>query len=160
MDFFDKLSAVYNKYNTQISLQNDIPQFEIINPHKQENIIVTSCDDELTFYFSYQHAHFQNDIKELISYIDCFLSDEYVALEFFDGENNLFGGGVSLQDIDIFSVNELAARFGYNLETFDYIINQSKCRVISYKACCWSGLYDADVTIRKKMDDFIVERIL
>lgn len=159
MEYFDKLSAVYNKYNIRISLQNDIPQFEVINPHKPENIIVTDCDDELTFHFSYQHAHFQNDINELISYIDRFLSDEYVALEFFDEEKDMFGGGVSLQEVDIFSANEIAARFGYNLEIIDYYINRSKSKVISYKARCWSGLYDADAIIRKKEDTFIIERI-
>lgn len=160
MDYFNKLSDTYRKYNTRISLQNDIPQFEIINPHKPENIIVTNCDDELTFYFSYQHAHFQHDINELISYINCFLSDEYVALEFFDEEKDMFGGGVSLQDVDIFSANEIAARFGYNLNTLNNYINRSKIKAISYKSRCWSGLYDADAIIRKKRDAFIVERIL
>lgn len=160
MDPFDKLSVVYKKYNTRISLQNEILQFEIINPHKQENITVTNCDDELIFYFSYQHAHFRNEIDELISYINCFLSDEYVALEFFDGDKDLFGGGVSLQDVDVFSVNEIVAHFNYNLKSLDYYMNRSKRKIISYKIRCWSGTYDADAIIRKKGDAFIIERIL
>jgi predicted transcriptional regulator len=114
----------------------------------------------LTFYFSYQHAHFQNDIDELILYINCFLSDDYVALEFFDGDKDIFGGGVSLQDVDIFSADAIAARFGHNADLFNYYIDRSKSKAISYKARSWSGLHDVDAVIRKEGNSYIVERAL
>lgn len=160
MKLFEKLSSTYEKFETQISVQNNTPQFEIINPHKPENIIVKIHNNELTFYFSYQHAYFQNDIAELILYINCFLSDDYVALEFFDGDKDIFGGGVSLQDVDIFSADAIAARFGHNIDSLNYYISRSKNKAISYKARSWIGIHDVDAVIRKEGNSYIVERAL
>ncbi|MDD2477166.1 MAG: hypothetical protein PHI32_14815 [Dysgonamonadaceae bacterium] len=159
MDFFKKLSSVYKKYNTKISLKDGIKEFEIINPNKDGSITVLLSDDELTFYFSYQHTHFHNDIDKLIEYINLFLSDSYVALEFFDGDRRLFGGGVSLQDVNIFSADEIAKRFGYNEDSFNWYIENLKSKNLSFKVRSWSGLKDVDAIIIKKESTFIVERV-
>lgn len=159
VDYFQKLSIIYQNYNTRILSKGRKKEFYIINPNKAENIIITLRHNKLTFYFSYQHAHFDRDVNELIRYINLFLSDSYVALEFFDGDRHLFGGGVSIKEVNILSIDELANRFGLDEHSIDSSIRNSVSKAISYKSRSWSGLKDTDAIIKKTGDRYSVEQL-
>lgn len=155
MNFFKKLSFVYQNYNTKIVSNGRKKEFHIINPAKDENVIILLSHNKLAFCFSYQHAHFDEDINELIKYINLFLSDSYASLEFFNEDEDLFGGTISLKETNLFSAHQLIERFG----AIDSYIQNSIDNALLYKCCCWSGLKDVNGMIRKTGNCFSTERL-
>ena len=141
MDLFtkltEKLTKVYEKYETKIESKNDGNYFVIVNPFWDENIQI-SDEDGIIFFFSFQHAHFDycdnidDNIDCLIEYINAFLEEDRVAIEFLRGSTNLFGGDRSQDDIDITSGESLLKSFaGDDAELYESFCDQvkgSRCR--------------------------------
>lgn len=139
MDIIKMLQERYSDYKTKVYKSECGEIFEIINPNKEENIQIKLENNQMIiFYFSYQHAHFNNDIKGLFEYIDQFISDSLAAIEFFNDGKNLFGGGISLAEVNVLSADELAERFGFKRKM---LIN------CCFKVRSWSGRDDLDAYI-------------
>jgi hypothetical protein len=112
----------------------------------------------LTFRFSYQHAHFEDEdsMDRLIRYIDSFLADDEAAIEFFDGDDRKFGGSVTLTEIDLFSIEDAASHFGYSVNIFKYhTIPNLKNGSLTFKVRTWSGKQDLDAVVEDR-DGFVV----
>lgn len=103
------LINAYRDRQTEMWVRKGVLTFVIVNPHWDENITVESLHNELTFYFSYQHAHFDRDLEGLLAYIDGFLNEDHVVIEFFREEERLFGGARPLADLDRSSGNAVLA---------------------------------------------------
>ena len=120
MDLFEKLSeklaVKYKDYETSVESENGMKYFVIINPFWNENIRITD-DDGIIFFFSFQHAHFDycddtnENIKCLIEYIDSYLSENRVVVEFLQDGKNLFGGDGCRNDIDMSSGESILRSF-------------------------------------------------
>ena len=116
MELFTKLTEAYKDYETRTELENGVNYFVIVNPFGGENIQI-SDEDGIIFFFSCQHAHFDfyDDIDDnidcLIEYINSFLHEKQVAIEFFQGDINLFGGSRCLDDLDMSSGETLLKSF-------------------------------------------------
>jgi len=111
-----KLSEVYKDYEIWLESEVGIDYIVIVNPFGGENIRI-SDEDGIIFFFSYHHAHFDygvdidDNIDCLVDYINSFLYERHVAIEFFHGDTNLFGGSRSLDDIDASSGETLLKSF-------------------------------------------------
>ena len=139
------LKQKYSQYPIQVLENGEYFEFIIINSDGRDNISVDNKSGidqtELTFRFSYQHAHFGADINALIQYIDDFLSDSKAAIEFFRYGKNVRGGSVSLAETDSMSPDELARLFGH---TSSNILGET------YKVRTWSGKKDMDAEVVMK----------
>lgn len=144
----------YSNFDIIKETKEEYESIEIINPFQDENISVDFINSndykELTFYFSYQHAHFGEDIDGLIDYIDLFLADDLAAIEFFDGERNCFGGAILLNQVNPLSASNLASQFG---QSINYLLG------LNYKIRTWSGKKDFDAIIEKENDE-IISRVI
>ena len=103
MDWIARLIEEYKNYITDIKSSDDGEAFVIINPFLGENIYIDLEEGELTFHFSYHHAHFGEDIKSLIDYIDDFLRNKLVVFEFYEGDFCFWSGARGQEDIDLSS---------------------------------------------------------
>jgi len=159
MDLFEILSEIYKDYETTIETRNDgdyygdIDYFVIINPHGSNNIEVSNPREEgIIFWFSYQHAHFdycddmQDNIEDLIEYINDFLEDRRASIEFLDGDTPLFGGDRNPDDIDTSSGESILKDF---VADNDSLYKQVKRDLEGIACRCsirgWSGKHDRDI---------------
>ncbi|MCL2153658.1 MAG: hypothetical protein FWH57_12015 [Oscillospiraceae bacterium] len=127
METFARLAArltdTYKDHETRIETIEGIEYFVIVNPFWEEDIRVLD-QNGIIFRFSYQHAHFDccedidEDIDELIEYIDEFIEKERVALDFFQGKTDLFGGSRKREEIDTSSGIALLKSFFKENDTF------------------------------------------
>jgi len=144
----DKLKSIYTKYEFKISNINNTNIFEIINPFKNGNISVYLDEDDLTFYFSSQHCHFHNDFDGLVEYIDGFLSEKYVAIEFYISGKDSCGGSLDITEVDFSSPISIAKCFFKTNEiTQNWFIEQFKNDKYQYKIRSWSGSKDLNADI-------------
>ena len=148
-----KLTERYSKFETKTETINGIDYFVIVNPHWEENIRV-SDEDGIIFFFSTQHAHFDycgsddENIDYLVEYIDDFIDGRQVAIEFFEGDNAIFGGSRYLGDINTLSAEEVYKCFvGGDQPLDDVLCKQPKSRC-SIRG--WDAIHNKDI-------DFIVE---
>ena len=157
MDLFSKLSEIYKEHETRVETIDDIDYFVIVNPFWDGNILISNEDlDGITFFFSFQHAHFDysDDINEninyLIEYINGFLDRKQVVVEFFQESTAIGGGSRYLGDMDMSSGESLLKSFaGDNIMFYESVYNNAKgfaCR------CSIRGWNDAD----SKDIDFIL----
>jgi len=131
MELFEKLKEVYKEYEMRIEYSNDTNHFVIINPYWEENIRISN-EDGIIFLFSFQHAHFDycdnidENIDDLIEYINTFLDGKQVVIEFLQGDINLFGGGRYLDGIDMSSGELLLKSFTGDNSLYGIIYEQIK----------------------------------
>jgi len=141
MNYVARLLQKYSLYQTRVTSDGDTFSFVILNPNQNSDIVVDNTsgfENELTFYFSYQHAHFGENINALMEYIDLFLTDTSAAIEFFQNGERSFGGDISLHGIDLLSIDYISRKFGYK---------PSNLVGLSYKVRTWSGGNDLDAII-------------
>ena len=120
----DNLLIIYN-------LNND-NKIEVINEiYKYED----SYSDEYIVSFATQHCHFEDDCDQVFEYINNIITDNYLPIEFFLNDKDLFGGELSRDEYDNISIEVLVKHFGCNE---DYILN------LFYEIHSWSGTYDIE----------------
>jgi hypothetical protein len=139
---FDRLKEAFKDYEIEIEIdsKNNTEWFIIKNPHWRENIEINYAG-EYIFYFSYQHAHFdENEIEDLIEYINGFISGEMVAIEFFMGEKAAFGGGGFYAEIDMSSKESLYSYFFPNMQLPLHYKNINKCLIRG-----WNNTLNKDI---------------
>ena len=155
MDLFAMLAEVYSGRETRIETRNGIDYFVIVNPFWNENIRI--CSDDIIFFFSFQHAHFDfchnmdENIELLIEYIDRFLHKREVAVEFFiEGETD-FGGSICLDDIDLSSGKSALKSFSgeYGYKSFSKRAEKLACRC-SIRSWNDAGNMDIDFVVHSK----------
>jgi len=84
----------------------------LLNPQGSDDIMVTYSEitadyNEYTFFFSTQHAHF--DDKEILAeYIDRFISGSTGAIEFYNDGKDIHGGDVEIPTEGIKSITDWA----------------------------------------------------
>ena len=155
MDLFDKLAKrlaeEYKNYETRIEAEEGISYFVIVNPFWEENIRI-STEDGIIFYFSYQHDHFDyyagfnENIGDLINYINSYLNGERVCVEVFHEDENIFGGDRYLQDMDISSGEAWLKSFiGYNAEVYESIYEHIKGRPCRCSIRSWNSAFNKDI---------------
>lgn len=148
MGMLERLKEEFRYMDTccTLSEEGDALTFEIINPFWDENIEVMLERDEITFFFAYQHAHFE-DIGDAIDYVWEYVAGNLVSIEFFGNGKDLFGGGKVFDDIDTTSGESLLRSFtGDDRELY-------KCLVKNYlkgKNCCckirgWNSVQNRDI---------------
>jgi len=151
MDLFSKLVEVYKDYRTRIESIDGRDYFVIVNPSWDENIRVSE-EDGIVFFFSNQHAHFDycDDIDEnidcLIEYINAFLHEKQVSIEFFQGDTDLFGGSRRLDDLDMSSGKSLLRNFtDDNKSLYKIIYKQLKGLNCRCSIRAWDSTYNKDI---------------
>ena len=152
MDLFVRLAEVYGEYQTRIESIDGIDYFVIINPFWDENIKISE-EDGIIFFFSYQHAHFDyygadidKNIDCLIEYINDFLDEQLVVVEFFQEDAAVFGGSRYLNDIDVSSGESMLKSFaGDNITLYEHFREQlkgSNCRCLIRG---WNNVCNKDI---------------
>lgn len=151
MELFDRLTDTYTGYETRIESGNGKECFLIVNPFWDANISV-SYEDGIIFRFCFQHAHFDGcddmdkNIDSLVEYINTFLNDKQVAVEFFQGERNLFGGSRYLDDINISSGESMLRSFaGDNASLYDELHQHVKGLNCRCSIRGWSRAINKDI---------------
>ncbi len=151
MELFSKLTEVYKSYNTKIEKINGFDCFVIINPFGGDNIQVFD-DDGILFSFSYQHAHFDygedkdENMEYLMDYVNDFLDEKQVVIEFFQGDINLFGGSRYIEDIDSSSGESLLRSFsGDDNSLYEALYKQVKGVSCSCSIRGWNDKDNKDI---------------
>lgn len=153
MELFNKLAETYASYETKIESVNGTDNFIIINPFWDENIRV-SFEDGIIFFFSFQHAHFDYcddldaNIDCLVEYINAFLSEKQVAVEFFQETTNLFGGSRCLDEMNLSSGKALLQSFaGDNTTLYETLYKQVKGMDCHCAIRGWNSASNKDIEI-------------
>ncbi|MDF2556534.1 MAG: hypothetical protein K0R71_362 [Bacillales bacterium] len=146
MSILENLKKEFSEYNTCIINKNGIDSFEIINPFGGENISVNFEDNEWTFFFSYQHTHFDDDLDSLIKCIHDYLDEKLVSIEFFLDGKARFGGQRYLEDINMSSGESLLKDFGYYGSLLEHFKSKNYC----CKIRCWNNTLNRDI-------DFVIK---
>ena len=147
MDLFIRLMMEYKDYDTKIVSNDGFDSFEIINPFWQENIRVFLDDDnDIVFSFAFQHACFEKNVDDLIGYINDYLHGKQASMEFFEGDDDLFGGGRYQTDIDTSSGESLLRSFaGDNILLYEDLYK----RLRGCDCCCsirgWNAMHNLDI---------------
>lgn len=115
-DVFGFLQEAFSSYHIKFL---DDESIEIVNPFWEENIKIfyDESDDWTPFilFFSYQHYHL-NDKDNIIKVINDIISGKKLAIEFFMGEKNGFGGDIEKSLLKNLSVNVLEEWSGYSAD--------------------------------------------
>lgn len=114
--FGEYVQAQFGNFETKLEKQDQGHyQLTIFNPNvKDRNIDICFDGLEASFYFSYQHAHFEyedDEIEQLIDYTHKFLRDEYAAFQFFKDGKFAISGSQRSKDIDLSSVDSILKTF-------------------------------------------------
>ena len=145
MRYAEILKQHYCQYQTRTDESGENFTFVIFNPHHRGDLSIryesTADYQEMTYYFSYQHMHFETDIGALMANVDLILSEAIGAIEFFRGEKNAFGGSISLQDDVVLSADYISRMFGYRPS---YLVG------LNYKIRSWSGKKDLDAVVMEE----------
>ena len=130
--------------NLKIEMSHDGETITILNPYSNSNIIVdyeffVSTDgldsfEQYTTQFSYQHRHFENE-NDVIEWIKTIVDDSLLAIEFFEGDENRFGG-----EIPCSSVSQLT--YDVFVKEHGYYMGITQCD--NFKIRSWSGKNDYD----------------
>ena len=119
--------------------------FEIKNPHWEENIKVVD-DGEITVYFASQHAHMEqmekNNIDGLTEYINDFLHEKKVVIEFFVGYSNILGGERYLSDIDISMGESILKGFSDDDASYSESLKGCDCHC---EIRGWNNIHNKDI---------------
>ena len=145
MNISDILIKKFKDYNCQSIVKNEISTFEIINPFWEENITVITEGEELIFSFSYQHAHFSNDVDSIFKYISNFLEAKQVVVEFFMNDNKIFGGDRSINELDKSTGDTILKSFFNNDEIYAQYKNCLQGQRCCCKIRCWNNKYNEDI---------------
>lgn len=146
MDLFSELEMEYKDYETRRGTIDGADMFEIINPFGCDNIRAILDGEDIILSFAFQHAHFGKNMDGIIEYINDYLKSEWVSIEFFEGENDLFGGERNMADIDTSSGESLLKSFtGDNRLLYEDLYEQLKGR----NCCCsirgWNAVNNLDI---------------
>ena len=138
--------------NLTIEMSRDGETITILNPYSNSNIIVdyeffVSTDgldsfEQYTTQFSYQHRHFENE-KDIIQWIENVIKDSLLAIEFFKGDENRFGGEISYSSVSQLTHDIFVEKNGY-------YNGFSQCD--NFKIRSWSGENDYDGIIYKNQE--------
>ena len=81
VSLFSKLAEVYGDYETKIETINAVDYFVIINPFRNDNILVSE-EDGVNFIFTSTSAHFcagvEKNVNDLVTYINDVLDGKHV----------------------------------------------------------------------------------
>lgn len=83
VSLFNKLAEVYKNYETKIETINAIDYFIIINPFRNDNILVSE-EDGINFIFSSTSSYFgynadeEKNVNDLVTYINDVLDGKHV----------------------------------------------------------------------------------
>ena len=161
--YIRKLFVHYKSEDACLHREGGEEWFEIINPYGKENIQVRWQENGLTFYFSYQHAHFNYDKKmkdnylALTDYIDAFLSGEQAAVEFFKNGNNFFGGSWRMRGVDFSDAKRFMRVVFPEKESRRWLKKQIEEGGVSFKIRSFSGEQDLDADIVVKEGALLIE---
>lgn len=157
-ELFENLLTVYKDRGARITYapwkQSMIPTLEIPNPFGGETITVESefSSDlpQVTFRFSYQHAHFEHfeerEYAELLAYIDDFMTGRQVAVEFFLHGQAVSGGSRYSEDLDTTSGEAFFKRLIENGDSFSHSLSRYHGRTYCCKLRAWDPSQNRDIT--------------
>ena len=147
LDFIQK---AFQSLKTEIS--QDGETITIFNQHFKDNIVIdyefyVSTDgldsfEQYTAAFSYQHRHFENE-KDIIQWIENVIKGSLLAIEFFKGDENRFGGEISYSSVSQLTHDIFVEKYGY-------YNGFSQCD--NFKIRSWSGENDYDGIIYKNQE--------
>ena len=90
-------------------------ELTIFNPHiKDRDINVCLCGNEATLFFSFVHVHFEyedEDIEQLIDYMNKFISSEYAAFQFYKDGKFAMSGSQRSKDVDLTNIQSILKTF-------------------------------------------------
>ena len=144
--------------NLKIEMSRDGETITILNPYSNSNIIVDyelfvrtdglDSFEQYTTQFSYQHRHFENE-NDVIEWIKIIVNDSLLAIEFFKGDENRFGGEISCS-----SVSQLT--YDVFVEEYGYYMGITQCD--NFKIRSWSGEndYDGSIFSSKEKGTYII----
>lgn len=156
--------ANLGEYDTDLNIRSkDDITITIYNPHKSDrNIEIVFDNLRATFYFSFQHAHFEygyDDFEHLMDYIVGFISGKYVAVEFFKDGKNSFGGSRAYDDIDFSTVEAIASLFDNGCaKYYEQTLDQFKKYHYEVYAECWDSQKDRYADIVWDGKQFVIIR--
>ena len=149
-----KLDFIKNAFdNFETELSQDGETITILNPYSNSNIIVdyeffVSTDgldsfEQYTTQFSYQHRHFTTE-NEVLEWIKSITEGSLLAIEFFIGTNNCFGG-----EIPFSSIKQLT--YDIFVKEYDFYSGFSQCD--NFKIRSWNCKNDYDGCILKNKEN-------
>lgn len=114
--FGEYVQAQFGNFETKLEKQEENHHtLTIFNPNvKDRNIDICFDGLEASFYFSYQHAHFEyedDEIEQLIDYVHKFLNDEYATFQFFKDGSFAVSGSQKSKNIDLSSIGAILKAF-------------------------------------------------
>ncbi len=133
------IEKIKNYKNIRYEIKDEILMIYNIDNNNSIEIIeetYSSKNDSYREYivsFSTQHCHFDDDIEEVIDYINKIMDDQTSQIEFYLNDEKRFGGDISREQFNNLSIKFLMDYFGYKEE---YIKNYD------YEIHSWSGKYD------------------
>jgi hypothetical protein len=157
MNLQETLTEHYNNYQLKYLTNEQGEQLEIKNPYRHDNILVYCSDCEYIFCFATQHAHF-TDTSSLCRYIDDFLSDLKVAVEFYLNNRPIFGGDVTIRDVDLWTsagIELYLLTTGISLKT---LVKQDSLDILTIKISSWSGQHDYTIHVSYHDGNYIVQQ--
>lgn len=101
----------------RVDVSVDLRSAVIYNPAGHEHLYIYDDGDEyepFTLCFSYQHVH-AADADDAAAWIDDILNERVLAVEFFRGQERLFGGQIDRSDLSRLSYEFLTRAFGGEL---------------------------------------------
>ena len=138
------LKNIFGSFNPYINILSHDIVLTIPNPNVENRDIEVHFEKQgLTFYFSYQHAHFgYDDITGLIDYIESFLTNQIAAVEFFEGDQNRCGGSREYSSLDLSTAEKIVAIFYSESQVNIFMSNKWTIYVQ-----CWDSSLDKTVSV-------------
>lgn len=148
------LASYISKYRVDIS--DDLESAIIYNPNSEDHLYIEyDKTDEFSPYmlsFSFQHVHL-TDEERAKEWINAILNEDIFSIEYFSGEERLFGGEISAQELNELSYNFLEQDTGY------YGITKLFQIVDHFKIRGWSKKNDFDGYFVKKDNTVQIDKI-
>ncbi len=143
----EEMKKYFKDFNPIIKVKNHNVELFIVNPKaKDRDIKICFTKHETVFYFSYQHAHFgSNDLKDLIDYIESFLTNRIAAVELFDGEWDYCGGSREYSGIHWSTAESIASLFS---ESYLDLLLEFKNNQWKFYVQCWDPSMDKAISIQ------------
>ena len=128
----DIIEFIKNKNNIKYEIENN--NLVICNLQNNKTIEVlkdviktkNNSYEEFIVSFATSHRHFENDMKDIIEFIDEIMKDKILAIEFFFDNKDVFGGEITRDLYNNLSINNLVSYFGLKSDdilNFEYEIH-------------------------------------
>ncbi|MCL2817011.1 MAG: hypothetical protein FWD39_01315 [Clostridiales bacterium] len=130
----ERLTETHSNCETKIKTEGGVNYFVIVNPSGGDDIRISCTDGEgINLSFASQGAHFgfcaeniDDNVDALMGYINDYLCEKKVFIEFFHEETTLFCGEAYLNDLDASSGKSLLKSFVNDTALYEILYKKIK----------------------------------